>query len=692
MDKRKRIITSALSIVFVFIMIFSLFVPVFAADENIAENGIDTSDVVDDLLSMDKSFYYKLYLDSDGNELDPDEILSEGVKVVTMIEYSYSPVAAIAENFNLYFYIWTPTKMRFDFEKTISVNMATKYENGKAVSYENLSAEFVDAADKEPYTITSLAGTKTEKDLYGEFYKLRLTKESAVKVYKRVIETPQERVYDIAGIQLYNSGSGKFIDYGAGGTYKYKGYAEHCNGNSVSTLSREVTDLETLKLDVHESYYRIDGVSNLGKGHQWTLNSVYFAVPNEYIERYGSLQRIKAEWYELKTTPMIVASTVSRGDTNFYADMKKYLGKVPDEDCNFIFYKIGETHKVPRPNGNTVTIIDNYFLSYNKDFGEKPVINKIDRLMWLFPCSDKTPDPGKIVAGHNDILKHLRSMANSEGSSGSYYNFTASDGTRLLREMFVDSIDEGREASGFRAGYNVFEFDASDESQRYNYKSWSDVHKNNWFTRWIYGLSGVTVDEGFDNIPPIMLADMQSDTVEASEYYIGEQDADEFESFFRTAKNEDKTVVVLHFAVTDYYADYVVYDDGVEGVWTYDDAVFFAQETMFFNFDVISLTFAKESKFTIIPVIANPIDIIPDITAPIIPPAVSFSSFTDFLKKLFSLILLILLIILLLPVLLPLIQLVLKALVNVVLFPFRLLSDISGSRRRRRKNKRNKDD
>ena len=37
---------------------------------------------------------------------------------------------------------------------------------------------------------------------------------------------------------------------------------------------------------------------------------------------------------------------------------------------------------------------------------------------------------------------------------------------------------------------------------------------------------------------------------------------------------------------------------------------------MFANFDIITLTFSKEGKYTVIPVVHDPIDIIGDITPP----------------------------------------------------------------------------
>ena len=72
---------------------------------------------------------------------------------------------------------------------------------------------------------------------------------------------------------------------------------------------------------------------------------------------------------------------------------------------------------------------------------------------------------------------------------------------------------------------------------------------------------------------------------------------------------------MFRFAATDYYSDYVTYkSDGVELC----DAKI-AKQTVFLNFDVISLTFFKDGESFVVPVVTDSQDIVPDVTNPVLP-------------------------------------------------------------------------
>ena len=122
---------------------------------------------------------------------------------------------------------------------------------------------------------------------------------------------PNGRRYDVSGVVLAEIGKDA-KEYTVGGTWKFSGYSKGygVNANSESTLKCDgATNLETVRLNVYETTYRSSS-SVLGPGHKNDITSVYFAVPKRLLDDYGRLQKIKAEWFEYKTNPVIVVNDI----------------------------------------------------------------------------------------------------------------------------------------------------------------------------------------------------------------------------------------------------------------------------------------------------------------------------------------------------------------------------------------------
>ena len=106
--------------------------------------------------------------------------------------------------------------------------------------------------------------------------------------------------------------------------------------------------------------------------------------------------------------------------------------------------------------------------------------------------------------------------------------------------------------------------------------------------------------------------------------------------------DEKKQVVLFRFATTDYYSAAV---DIMELRTILPDKhtsgqAYRAWESVFFDFDIIQLSFQKDGKYTVIPAVASPIDIVNDITPP-----VQMPDDTPWWVKLLSVILIIVLVV-----------------------------------------------
>jgi hypothetical protein len=137
-----------------------------------------------------------------------------------------------------------------------------------------------------------------------------------------------------------------------------------------------------------------------------------------------------------------------------------------------------------------------------------------------------------------------------------------------------------------------------------------------------------------------------------------------------------KTTFLFRFAATDYFSGLLSIHRptfggaGYDQIWT--QQAYMAQETCFFDFNIIQLGFSKDGVIYVIPVVSSPIDIVNGITPPWFVP----DETPDWLKWLLMLLLLVVLIVLLAPVLPHIISFVvwlIKCVLNILLLPFKLV-------------------
>ena len=167
-----------------------------------------------------------------------------------------------------------------------------------------------------------------------------------------------QRRYDVSGIEITTYGKNLPDEYGVGGTYLFTGYAKGYGPDETaeSNLTCDVNKLETIELEVFDTYYRTGEYEH---NHRHDLTSVYFAVPNRFFEEYGKLQKIKAEWYEYETTPICITSN----DT-VYDLLYPYLGKYTNEsDENYLQLYTGWQEMV-----GSSGHYDKYDWAYNCDY------------------------------------------------------------------------------------------------------------------------------------------------------------------------------------------------------------------------------------------------------------------------------------------------------------------------------------
>ena len=234
--------------------------------------------------------------------------------------------------------------------------------------------------------------------------------------------------------------------------------------------------------------------------------------------------------------------------------------------------------------------------------------------------------------------------------------------------------------------------------------SWSDGEPSFWenwneFGFWDALFGNIPSETGRE-ISPIQVlkeSDLSGTEAEVSQrLLVNIKDVEELKAAYDDAitvdplnpDDEECYLVLFRFATSDYYAAPAdIYEEKFPHT-TYTKMAYVAQQSVFFDFDVIDLTFNKDGVYTVIPVVSDPIDIVNDLTSP--------TDMGDDGLNILALIALILILIVVLVVLMPVLPYIAKGVVWLVCLPFKaiakLCKGISNGVQKRKEKKREKED
>lgn len=518
------------------------------------------------------------------------------ITIINFVEFGYSETSA-QDNYGLFVYVYNPAQLEIDTNSVQNkVQMAISYNaDGVPNNYFKFQLQFLNASEDNLFLKFKIIDTEIE----GTYFFDRVNK--------------KERRYDISGIELLESSKNLPEEYGIGGTWKFTGYAQGfgANINAESTLKASVNELETIQLEVESTFYRPDSLSELGKGHQNTLSSVYFAVDNEKIEKYGKLQKIMAEWYEYKTNPILITQ-----NNEVYTYFNNLIGKNVNEHETTVEYGLGY-NEILTGSGSSMAYYDLDW-SYNLDANNNHSYSEFLQNTYFY---SKNIDDYLYYAFYTGNVDYTDFILNGEILEDYIYNYDLSfnKGTlevneKISADLFSDEVDAGR-----TKGYNRKEFDSDG---LFDILSYDSTHSG-WDKFWS-GLWGYDTGEEFKNVQPIYAVTdtdmLQTDSNLSKNLLINEDDIEDFRYYYSKATLEDKTVFLFRFAVTDYHAeDAIIYKIENNNLSRIRNQASVVEETVFLSFDIIQLTFNKEGIYTVIPVVSNPINIISDLTPPVQP-------------------------------------------------------------------------
>lgn len=566
------------------------------------QTAYDRTTIEEDLRGVDLTAYTP---DANGEA----QLLAES----GFAEYAYSDDEELAQYYGLYFYVYNPTQAKLSTRPGAhAVNMAVYYgEDGEPAEYANVP-------------ITPLDHTADY-----QYYKFRVT--DGVSAYKRAKKYAQAhggaRRYDLVGIQLWEQGAQNAQDHMIGRRFTVTGYAKGMNVTSAlrSTLEMRGDVTETVELGVDHTFYRTKTGTQID--HQNQIDTVYFSVPKRLFDEYGKLQRIKAEWWEYVTKEIFVTS-----NKDYYGAIEPYIGQaLGGHDCSRTEYFF-DYGVLSHGQGGEYIAKGGWNLPGYYDAGT------VDPLYYIIPtkdwCSIDTYDP------------YAEDVESTGGISGNRlyeyiksYDRSYEKGTLQIKDqtisadLFEDDIDASRKIENERGkiqrGYSYYNYDADLDLQ--SWESWGDKDKSWWdqyFNLW-YNYP----EENGRSVTPIEVIGAGSPLMELEDKALSEEllinynDVTKFRAAYADAvqsdgeEDEEKVMVLFRFAVTDYYASEAYLAKHKSGLTTqtrYESGqAYVAKETVFFNFDVIQLTFKKaDGELKVLGVAANPIDVLDSLTPP----------------------------------------------------------------------------
>ena len=594
-----------------------VFFPINAHAEGTEITSYDDTAIEDDLSNIDLSNY-------------PEDSLGE-CDIISFMEYCYSEDDYYASVYGLYVYVYNPTR------KAISVSQGSNYVNalvdfdgsGNKI-FENVYLEYLDKSDD------------------NLFYKFKLSNSSQFFAMQRSYSEKHEgiRHYEIIDLAIKHVTGSKTSNVSK--VYEWRGYASFCDadGSPNSTLTCKDYGARSIYLNLMQTNYRSSVVEKYCCDE---LNSVFFTIPGEYFEEFGNLSEIKAQWYEYKTDYVFVTSNMDayrdlwdmrNVRINEYGQLVDQNDNKIDEDTQTYWRVFFEETKQLNSLTNVFEIIfDNgynarcrdVFTGINNNWNATEGVyyklnesfNHIKQIDWLFFSEDTFEDNAYCIT-KEEVMEYMRNYTNlfpeQERIRGKY-----------ATELFTDSIDEDRKqfltAEGATSGLVKQVFSIEDGGIDAGFDFTVQTGEKPWWSglyEWWYGkdYEVSSKDVGYSPIEMIKESDLVLDAdVFASLYYINKNDVEDIMKATREAYRNGDVPVLLRFALTDYYAASARFDfaeDIYMNMAGSHKNGYVAQETVFLDFDVLSLTFADEEGYetAVIGVVAEPIDIINGFTPP----------------------------------------------------------------------------
>lgn len=529
----------------------SLCFPVFGASN---KRPLDSTTIEEDFKSSNLDI--EQYLDNEAHR--------NVHHIVTAREYGYTENGA----YSLYVYVYVSPSELIDYSGTeyfdTVITLATSFDDdGNPVSFDDYRPTLIDYTDD------------------GIFHKFRIDLSASGKE-----KYEDGRLYYISSLTMKpvdNSldGSGSVDVWEKTISMKDINRAFYFTGREGTNLALDGAQDKVIDLDVYPTIYRTVSNENGEKYYQHDIFSVYFSIPNVYLDKYATLRGISYSYFEAMWNAMVTDG--KQHDGKIYTELeamedKDFSGSY-NSDYDGIYVDFRSVVYEPMA---PVLYNCSYYINGEKSYSGI----KLDKFVNLFKVQDYTSEDW-FISG-KDVAGFLETAENAQNYGWNYVTTTVDEKFNL--------------GSYFSGGENDFE------------KFLRGIFGNDRFNRPETVLENepriVKIDESFFEGYDISLSAWCDTSL------VHENEAADFKAYYEQSKANNETVYLLRFAIRDYYAAPAVVE---KHNWTdpMDVHAVYAQGTGFQDFRVISLTFRKGANDFLVLVNNDPQDIVSGVTPPV---------------------------------------------------------------------------
>ena len=244
--------------------------------------------------------------------LFPKNADNTGIYLMHMLEYGYDDKGNFV-NYGIYLYFYNPSGKAIENSDLNKVQMAILDANGNQLKYDKYDLVMLDYSTSNGYE--------------NVFYKFRV--KNALTLAPKLSKS--KRQYKISGAEFLRgdrTADGFAPEYALDSHYMWTGYQAYYNKLRTvkSTLYYERKDMDVIKTKLFPAtWYSL--TSDKGKNFKYELFSVYFAVDNYFIRKYGNPADVTSGLREVRGEylPYVVSGFFTSND-EYYNNFKNCVG------------------------------------------------------------------------------------------------------------------------------------------------------------------------------------------------------------------------------------------------------------------------------------------------------------------------------------------------------------------------------
>jgi len=527
-----------------------------------------------------------------------DEDGKPGLGIITVKETGYGD----GEKFNLYIYIYNPSGQVLNDGNYNRVQIGI---NDDCELYEFFGIEIMSRSQDQKFLKVRII----DSSIYGD--KLRaFTKQ----------ENENSRVYNI--VSLLFEKDGKNLVWGVSQAFTFSGTGDNitCQAQKIGSLEVELHDTNWISPNAG---LKADNITEASVYDHYELHTVYFRVPKEYWEKYGTLFSIAATYDAVHLTPIIVTRAGDRDFADSEGQVTKEAilkGTVIPEDGDLEIYDLFWENKLPK-NAN----------EFDRNIYTDSGYLKSQAPLFRLSGSATLPFPDEVT--YHDSLAYYfatldREFDYSDGSSVAKAAVSSEALEAYFYERYRNPAYDNNKLYSFWDKKQDLSLDGTmfEASGLYTMSSYNEIlnTKSKWTQWWTRNVltedSSLLYDE-FANkaehikllVNPAEYSTITDPEKVSNELLISEADMVEFAEECQKAASKGEYIVLLRVGFNDYRCSPV--RDSWEAALEWGPIVAVAVDKwVYLNISVAQLVFKKDEATHVVPVVSNVIDSFGDTT------------------------------------------------------------------------------